>query len=86
MAGALQDHGRAVVAGVRTFGKGSVQTVVELDDGSALKLTVARYFTPNHRSIQERGIAPDVLVEATDQPPSKPRNAPNGAWPWARPP
>ncbi len=68
VAGALQDHGRAVVAGVRTFGKGSVQTIVELDDGSALKLTVARYFTPNHRSIQERGIAPDVLVEATDPP------------------
>jgi carboxyl-terminal processing protease len=68
VAGALQDHGRAVVAGVRTFGKGSVQTIVELDDGSALKLTVARYFTPNHRSIQERGIAPDVLVEASDQP------------------
>jgi carboxyl-terminal processing protease len=70
VAGALQDHGRAVVAGVRTFGKGSVQTIVELDDGSALKLTVARYFTPNHRSIQERGIVPDVLVEATDQPPA----------------
>jgi carboxyl-terminal processing protease len=68
VAGALQDHGRAVVAGVRTFGKGSVQTIVELDDGSALKLTVARYFTPNHRSIQERGIVPDVLVEATDPP------------------
>jgi carboxyl-terminal processing protease len=68
VAGALQDHGRAVVAGVRTFGKGSVQTVLELDDGSALKLTVARYFTPNHRSIQERGIAPDVLVEAAEQP------------------
>jgi carboxyl-terminal processing protease len=68
VAGALQDHGRAVVAGVRTFGKGSVQTIVELDDGSALKLTVARYFTPNHRSIQERGIAPDVLVEAADPP------------------
>jgi carboxyl-terminal processing protease len=68
VAGALQDHGRAVVAGVRTFGKGSVQTIVELEDGSALKLTVARYFTPKHRSIQERGIAPDVLVEATEQP------------------
>jgi carboxyl-terminal processing protease len=70
VAGALQDHGRAVVAGVKTYGKGSVQTIVELEDGSALKLTVARYFTPNHRSIQERGIVPDVLVEATDQPPA----------------
>jgi carboxyl-terminal processing protease len=62
VAGALQDHGRAVVVGTRTFGKGSVQTVVELSDGSALKLTVARYFTPQHRSIQERGISPDVVV------------------------
>jgi carboxyl-terminal processing protease len=62
VAGALQDHGRAVVVGTRTFGKGSVQTVVELSDGSALKLTVARYFTPKHRSIQERGISPDVVV------------------------
>jgi carboxyl-terminal processing protease len=72
VAGALQDHGRAVVAGVRTYGKGSVQTVVELEDGSALKLTVARYFTPNHRSIQERGITPDVLVEASEPPPVGP--------------
>jgi carboxyl-terminal processing protease len=62
VAGALQDHKRAVVVGTRTFGKGSVQTVVELEDGSALKLTVARYFTPLHRSIQERGITPDVAV------------------------
>jgi carboxyl-terminal processing protease len=62
VAGALQDHGRAVLVGTRTFGKGSVQTVVELEDGSALKLTVARYFTPKHRSIQEKGIVPDVVV------------------------
>jgi carboxyl-terminal processing protease len=62
VAGALQDHGRAVVVGTRTFGKGSVQTIVELEDGSALKLTVARYFTPKHRSIEERGITPDVQV------------------------
>jgi len=62
VAGALQDHGRAVVVGTQTFGKGSVQTIVELEDGSALKLTVARYFTPKHRSIQERGITPDVPV------------------------
>ncbi len=64
VAGALQDHGRAVVVGSQTFGKGSVQTIVELEDGSALKLTVARYFTPKHRSIQERGITPDVPVGA----------------------
>ena len=86
VAGALQDHGRAVVAGVRTFGKGSVQTVVELDDGSALKLTVARYFTPNHRSIQERGIAPDVLVEATDQPTAGQETPQTGRGPGAAPP
>ena len=63
VAGALQDHGRAVIVGTQTFGKGSVQTVIELDDGSALKLTIARYFTPNGRSIQEKGITPDVSVE-----------------------
>jgi carboxyl-terminal processing protease len=63
VAGALQDHGRAVIVGTQTFGKGSVQTVIELDDGSALKLTIARYFTPSGRSIQEKGITPDVTVE-----------------------
>jgi carboxyl-terminal processing protease len=62
VAGALQDHGRAVVMGTRSFGKGSVQTVVGLKDGSGLKLTIARYFTPKHRSIQENGIQPDVVV------------------------
>ena len=86
VAGALQDHGRAVVAGVRTFGKGSVQTIVELDDGSALKLTVARYFTPNHRSIQERGIAPDVLVEASDQPTGSIETPQSGRGPGRSPP
>jgi len=68
VAGALQDHGRAVVVGTQTFGKGSVQTVVELEDGSALKLTVAKYYTPSHRSIQERGITPDVAVGDTPTP------------------
>ncbi len=62
VAGALQDHGRAVIMGTPTFGKGSVQTIIELEDGSGLKLTVARYYTPKHRSIQELGIAPDVIV------------------------
>ena len=81
VAGALQDHGRAVVAGVRTYGKGSVQTVVELEDGSALKLTVARYFTPNHRSIQERGITPDVPVEASEPPPVSPETPQAGRGP-----
>ncbi len=62
VAGALQDHGRAVIMGTSTFGKGSVQTIIELEDGSGLKLTVARYYTPKNRSIQELGIAPDVVV------------------------
>ncbi len=62
VAGALQDQGRAVILGTQTFGKGSVQTVFGLADGSGLKLTVARYYTPKHRSIQERGITPDVVV------------------------
>jgi carboxyl-terminal processing protease len=62
VAGALQDHGRAVIMGTQTFGKGSVQSVIDLEDGSGLKLTVARYFTPKHRSIQELGIIPDVVV------------------------
>lgn len=62
VAGALQDHARALVLGTQTFGKGSVQTVVEMDDGSALKLTIALYFTPKGRSIQAQGIMPDVVV------------------------
>ncbi|HVP68969.1 MAG TPA: S41 family peptidase [Anaeromyxobacteraceae bacterium] len=63
VAGALQDQGRAVILGTQTFGKGSVQTIIELEDGSALKLTVAKYYTPKHRSIQELGITPDVVVD-----------------------
>jgi carboxyl-terminal processing protease len=63
VAGALQDHKRAVVIGTQTFGKGSVQTIVPLNDETAIKLTTARYFTPNGRSIQAKGITPDYLVE-----------------------
>src|SRR5690348_14780628 len=63
VAGALQDHQRAAIMGTQSFGKGSVQTVIELDDGSALKLTIARYYTPAGRSIQEHGITPDIVVE-----------------------
>jgi carboxyl-terminal processing protease len=66
VAGALQDHERAVIVGTQTFGKGSVQSVYEFPDGSGLKLTVARYFTPKGRSIQDKGITPDVVVEQLD--------------------
>ncbi len=62
VAGALQDHGRAIIIGQRTFGKASVQTILPLEDGSALRLTTARYFTPNGRSIQAKGIEPDIVV------------------------
>jgi carboxyl-terminal processing protease len=69
VAGALQDHGRAVILGTQTFGKGSVQTVIDLDGCGAkpcgLKLTMARYYTPSGRSIQGQGITPDVVVEST---------------------
>jgi carboxyl-terminal processing protease len=67
VAGALQDHKRAVVLGTKTFGKGSVQTILPLDDSSALRLTTARYFTPKGRSIQAAGIVPDIIVETVPQ-------------------
>jgi carboxyl-terminal processing protease len=62
VAGALQDHKRALVMGERTFGKGSVQTLLSLPDGSGLKITVARYYTPLDRTIQAKGILPDITV------------------------
>lgn len=63
LAGALQDNQRALIMGKRSFGKGSVQSVVKLGDGSGLKLTVARYFTPSGRSIQAEGIVPDIVID-----------------------
>ncbi|MBI4745845.1 MAG: S41 family peptidase [Deltaproteobacteria bacterium] len=63
VAGALQDHGRALILGTQTFGKGSVQTIYPLEDGSALRLTTARYYTPSGRSIQAKGITPDIILE-----------------------
>lgn len=63
VAGALQDHGRAIVLGTQTFGKGSVQTIIPLSDGSGLRLTTARYYTPKGYLIQGKGIAPDINVE-----------------------
>ena len=63
VAGAIQDHKRGVIMGTRSFGKGSVQTVVPLSDGSAIRLTTSKYFTPNGRSIHGEGITPDIIVE-----------------------
>ena len=62
VAGALQDTRRALIVGTRTFGKGSVQTIFPLADGSALRLTTSRYYTPRDRSIQADGIHPDIVV------------------------
>jgi carboxyl-terminal processing protease len=68
VAGALQDHKRALVLGTQTFGKGSVQTILPVADGeSAIRLTTARYFTPNGRSIQATGITPDIVMDPVVQ-------------------
>jgi carboxyl-terminal processing protease len=66
VAGAMQDHSRALLLGTDSFGKGSVQTVIPLGDGRGIKLTTARYFTPNKRSIQAEGIKPDIFVEPAE--------------------
>ena len=66
LAGALQDHERAVVMGTKSFGKGSVQTVIPLDETHAIKMTTARYYTPDGRSIQATGIKPDIEVRPAE--------------------
>lgn len=71
VAGALQDHERAVILGNQTFGKGSVQTIIPLEDGSAVRLTTARYFTPAGRSIQAKGITPDIVVQVGSSQPEE---------------
>lgn len=68
VAGALQDHKRAIIMGTQSFGKGSVQTIIPLSDDSGLRLTTARYYTPKGRSIQAKGITPDITVEAVELP------------------
>ena len=66
VSGALQDHKRALIVGKKSFGKGSVQTVLPLDEKTAVKLTTARYFTPSGRSIQAKGIEPDIIIESLE--------------------
>jgi carboxyl-terminal processing protease len=71
VAGALQDHKRAVIMGTKTFGKGSVQTVIPLSEHGAIRLTTARYYTPSGRSIQAKGIVPDIIVQPAKIEPLK---------------
>ncbi len=73
VAGALQDHHRGLVMGERSFGKGSVQTLLQLDDTTALRLTTARYYTPSGKSVQEGGIEPDIIVPQLSDPDYKSR-------------
>ncbi|HSB60757.1 MAG TPA: S41 family peptidase [Vicinamibacteria bacterium] len=78
VSGALQDWGRAILVGTQTFGKGSVQTIIPLSDGSGLRLTTAKYFTPKGRQIHGKGITPDIVVEAPKPVPAKDRPLPTG--------
>ena len=75
VAGALQDHKRAMVMGNQTFGKGSVQTILPLGNNAGLKLTTARYYTPAGRSIQAKGIEPDIAVDDGRDSPNRIREA-----------
>ncbi len=79
VAGAIQDHGRGILIGTQTFGKGSVQTIFPLKDGSGLRLTTARYFTPSGRSIQAKGITPDIIVRPVQ--PEEEKVAPEPKYP-----
>jgi carboxyl-terminal processing protease len=79
VAGALRDHGRATVVGARTFGKGSVQTVLPLSGGSAIKLTTSRYFMPSGESLHERGVTPDVVLPGASPHPEGPARDPQVA-------
>jgi carboxyl-terminal processing protease len=71
VAGALQDHRRAIIMGKQSFGKGSVQSIFPMRGNAALKLTTARYYTPSGRSIQAKGIVPDIVVESIKPVPAK---------------
>ena len=78
VAGALQDHRRAIILGTETFGKGSVQTIIPMPNGAGIRLTTARYYTPSGDSIQETGIRPDVVVEYRE--PATEKKTPEPAW------
>src|SRR5690606_12773427 len=78
VAGAIQDHKRGTVVGTRSFGKGSVQTIIPLGSNGAIRLTTARYYTPSGRSIQAQGIDPDIVVEQELPPELQGKEKPRG--------
>ena len=80
VAGAIQDHQRGVIVGSKTFGKGSVQTIIPLPDGAGLRMTTARYYTPKGRSIQATGITPDVEVAYSEYVPEENNDSPSGTF------